>query len=835
MPERPRVHAEGGARRRALAAWVAVLALALPTFPAAAQTGSRPSAVLAPLLAVERHELVSLALTLGVLVFALAVSIALVRTRARAARELEHARNEAASLRDELERANALLRAEPQAILVWRDAAADPDVIGDAAAVTGATSRLLAFGTWLVPQAASDLEHALDALRRRGEAFRLVLRTRTGLQVEADGRPIAGAAVLRLHELSGDRRRQAALSERAAELEQEVARVRGVLSALPAPVWLRNAEGALTFVNRAYAAAVEARDAEDAIARGLELLERGAREEAARARAAGRMFAGRVPAIFAGTRHMLDVVEVSGPGGAAGIGLDATEVEKARTELARIVDAHRRTLDQLATAVAIFGADHRLVFHNAAYQKLFQLEPAFLDERPTDSAVLERLRAERRLPEEADFRAWEAQLHEAYRAVEPREQRWYVPGGRILRVVTSPNADGGVTYLFDDITERMELESRFNALNRTQSETLDALADAVAVFGSDGRLKLFNPAFARTWKLSPQSLASRPHIEMVIGWCRPLLPRRPASEDALEVLKAAITRLDARAPVGQRIERVDGSVLDAAAMPLPDGGTLVTFRDVSDSVNVERALRERNEALVAADALKSAFVQHVSYELRSPLTTIIGFAQLLDDPAIGPLNAKQREYVGHITESSAALLAIINDILDLASIDAGAMQLDVGDVDVRETMEAAAEGVRDRLPEHDLKLDIRVRPDIGKFRGDARRVRQILFNLLSNAIGFSPPGETVTLSAERRDGAVIFRVADKGPGIPPELKERIFERFETHARGTRHRGTGLGLAIVRSFMALHGGSVTIDTAPGGGTVVACIFPPSVAADTKAAE
>ena len=238
---------------------------------------------------------------------------------------------------------------------------------------------------------------------------------------------------------------------------------------------------------------------------------------------------------------------------------------------------------------------------------------------------------------------------EAYRAVEPKEHRWYLPGGRALRVVTNPNPEHGVTYLFDDISERIELESRFNALNRTQSETLEALTEAVAVFGTDGRLKLHNPVFAQMWKLSPQALATRPHIDTVAGWARALLGRRLGGEEALGAIKLAVTALEHGAPVERRVERVDGSVLDCAALPLPDGDTLVTFRDVSDSVNVERALVERNEALIAADALKSAFVHHVSYELRSPLTTIIGFAQLLDDPVIGPLNTKQREYVGHIT------------------------------------------------------------------------------------------------------------------------------------------------------------------------------------------
>jgi signal transduction histidine kinase len=221
--------------------------------------------------------------------------------------------------------------------------------------------------------------------------------------------------------------------------------------------------------------------------------------------------------------------------------------------------------------------------------------------------------------------------------------------------------------------------------------------------------------------------------------------------------------------------------------------------------------------------------------LRSPLTTIIGFSQLLDDPAIGPLTDKQREYTGHISNSSSALLAIIDDILDLATIDAGAMTLEFEEVDVRATMEAATEGVRDRLAERSLKLDIRVPANIGRFIADGKRVRQVLFNLMSNAIGFSPAGETVTLSAERRADEIVFRVADKGPGIPEDIKERVFDLFESHHLGSTHRGAGLGLSIVRSLMALHGGSVSIDSEPGRGTIVTCVFPVHAPAAREAAE
>ena len=199
-------------------------------------------------------------------------------------------------------------------------------------------------------------------------------------------------------------------------------------------------------------------------------------------------------------------------------------------------------------------------------------------------------------------------------------------------------------------------------------------------------------------------------------------------------------------------------MVDCTTVPLPDGATLVTFHDVTDSVNVERALRERNEALEDADKIKIDFVHHVSYELRSPLTNIIGFVHLLGDPATGPLADKQREYLDYITVSTNTLLALINNILDLATIDAGRMQLNLGPVDIRETMAAAAEGVQDRLVSAGLALNIGAPADIGSFIADKLRVRQILFNLLANAVSFSPAGGIITLLAERaRRQRGVFR------------------------------------------------------------------------------
>ena len=740
---------------------------------------------------------------------------------------------ELTAARANLHRANVFLSSESQILIAW-GAENDPDIAGDLCLIGDAAAprHALAFGSWLAADAAQALEHAVERLRNRGEGFRLPLTSLKGRHFEADGRPVGGRAVLRIRDVSGDRLELTRLRESDAGAKAELDSLRSLLDALPTPVWTRDTDGSLTWTNAAYARAVEAVDGKDAVTRQLELLDRDDRQTAASARAATRMWRGRVHAVVAGRRNLMDVIDLTCAGGSVGKATDLSELESLRADLSRQMDAHTRTLDQLSTAVAIFDRGKRLAFHNAAYRHLWDLDQAFLDQNPTDSEILDRLRAERRLPEQADFRAWKAEMMGAYQSVDTIEQVWYLPDSRTLRAVINPNPQGGVTYLFDDVTERFHLESRYNSLMRVQGETLDSLREGVAVFGSDGRLKLHNPAFQSLWSLPAAALADQPHIDEIAHACSRAFGAM-ADWGKLRALVAGLH--EERTGFARRMMRMDGSAIDCAAAPLPDGATLLTFSDVSAAVDIQRALTERNQALVEAEKIRNDFVHHVSYELRSPLTNIIGFSQLLSDGTVGQLNQKQLEYSGYIMKSSGALLAIINDILDLASIDTDAMELDLSDVDIRRAIETAAQGLQDRLSESSIHLQIVAMDNVGTFRADAKRLRQVLFNLLSNAIGFSTPGQTVTLAAMRRGDKIVFKVTDEGRGIPPEVLSQVFDRFRTHTIGTRHKGVGLGLSIVRAFVELHGGRVQIESAPGEGTTVTCIFPEAGIAQNHSAE
>ncbi len=788
-------------------------------------------------LDLNHQEFAVLTTALALVGFSVVAAILLMRTRVRATQTEVRLRSDIAELQVQADRLRALLFAEPQVLISWAAGDNRPQISGDTSllisqdAQQNSPQRILAFGTWLPPEPALQMDHAVDALREAGEGFLLNLSTSNGRAIEAMGRAIGGQAIVRIRELGGLRRELAESNLRYRTLQEETELLRDFAAAVPWPIWAKSAQGDLRYANAAYVRATEGTNVADAIQRNLELLENDQRAEMSRALNDNTSFSARFPIVVGGERRIYDIQALKLGGGSAGIAIDASEATALRAALERMAEAHRRTLDQLSSGVAVFDAQRRLAFYNESYRRLWGLDQAFLDSNPDDSSVLDRLRATRKLPEQPDFRAWKAKLHEAYRAVESETYTWFLPDGRAVTVVTTPNLEGGVTYLFDNVTESLDLARRLDGLARTQRETLDNLNEAVAVFGSNGRVQLFNPAFGKMWKLSPEALREQPHIETVENWCKPLF------DDPLtwRTLREAITAIDNRAQVALKLERKDGSVLDCTTMPLPDGATMLTFQDISDTENVERALRERNEALEAADQMKVDFVHHVSYELRAPLTTIIGFAHFLSDPATGPLTAKQAEYLDYVTKSTNALLALTNNILDLATIDAGAMKLELGPVNIAKAIEAAAEGIQDRLATDRIALTVEIDPEIGEFIGDERRVVQVLYNLLANAVGFSPHDATVTISARRDEHRVIFTVTDSGPGIPAEVKDKVFDWFESHTDGSRHRGAGLGLSLVRSFVELHGGKVRVDSAVGKGTAVTCDFPIDQNAHRNAAE
>lgn len=492
-------------------------------------------------------------------------------------------------------------------------------------------------------------------------------------------------------------------------------------------------------------------------------------------------------------------------------------------------------LDAVPVAVAVYGADGRLAAANAACLALWHQDAAWAATRPSLGEVLDRLRAQRRLPEVADFRTFRAeQLALFVASALPAPELAVLPDGTLIQISVRRLSDGGLAFVYEDMTERRALRASLKEEERTRAATIEALSEGIAVFGSDGRLRLSNPALARLWNLDAARLDGGFHVRDLVEAMRPFAAEAGVA-DWPRFCDALTGRILSRRRGAGRLVRADGSQLDYATVPLPDGAVLLTYLDVSASTRIEQALRAEAEALAEASRLKSGFIANVSHEVRTPLTSILGFAQILSDRTFGPLNPRQADYARAILDAAGRLMTVIGDILDLAAIEAGSLALESDAIDVHAMLVATLNLVRERARHRDIHLEFDVPPEVGWVHGDEKRLKQVLFHLLSNALAFTPSRGGVRLSAAREDDMLALTVADTGVGIPLADQDRVLRPFEKGARPKRpdlaagETGAGLGLTLVRKLVELHGGSVTLKSVPNRGTAVTVRLPAGGAA------
>jgi signal transduction histidine kinase len=661
---------------------------------------------------------------------------------------------------------------------------------------------------------AQRIAAAVEGLRRGGVGFTAMVSTPAGDAYQLEGSATgSGDAVMWVADVTASRRAETANIA----VRGEAAVRRAMLDALPIPVWRRDAALRVVDRNAAYAALT-----------GLSSNEASAEPPdptatLAKAAADGVVQRERRHVVIDGSRRCLELVEAPGrAGGTIGWAIDQTELETARNELLRHVNAHGQVLERIHAAVAIFGPTKRLGFFNTAFAKLWGLEAEWLAGEPSLDELLERLRERRRAPEYADFRAFKRQQLAMFTSlIEPQTELMHLPDGRTLRVSVSPHPLGGLVYVYEDVTDRLALERSYNTLIEVQRETLDNLFEGIAVFGSDGRLKLHNPAYQQMWGLSDIDLTGQPRFGDIMDKTRGYFDDDSNWAAARRQITATIT---AHVPWSGQVDRRDGTILRLSTVPLPDGNALLTGLDVTDSATVERALRESNDALETAGRLKSEFIANVSYELRTPLNAVIGFAEILTNQYFGTLTPRQLEYSQGILASSNRLMSLINDILDLATIEAGYMVLDNGRVDICGLLDSVMGLTGERARAQGLTLTMSCPADIGAIEGDERRLKQALFNLVSNAMKFTPAGKSIALEARLEGEDIVLAVADTGIGISAADQQRVFEKFERGKPNSRDAGAGLGLSLVKSLIELHGGSVDIDSEPGRGTTILCRLP-----------
>lgn len=370
-------------------------------------------------------------------------------------------------------------------------------------------------------------------------------------------------------------------------------------------------------------------------------------------------------------------------------------------------------------------------------------------------------------------------------------------------IVTGEGERIGVVLVFRDVTESKKLEGERDRLFLLSR-------DMICTAGFDGYFKHLNPAWQKTLGYTPEELLGKPYLEFV----------HPEDRAATLAEAQKLTTGVETISFENRYLAKDGLYhwLSWNSTPVPDQQVIyATARDVTERKQAEAALQRAKEQAERTSKFKDQFLSTMSHELRTPLNAVLGFSELLSDTRYGALNDKQHRYLGHIRSGGQHLLKLINDILDLSKIEAGRLELAIEDVKVANAFAEVANTLR---PLAEKKSQNLVQTSTGNLavRADLVRFKQILMNLLGNAIKFTPEKGRIELSAHAMDGSVRVEVRDTGPGIPPEEQKRIFEAFyRLQTSGHSAEGTGLGLAITQRLVELHRGQLGLESQLGKGS------------------
>ncbi|MCX9148533.1 PAS domain-containing sensor histidine kinase [Erythrobacter sp. WG] len=637
-----------------------------------------------------------------------------------------------------------------------------------------------------------------------------------------------GAALVWVFDFTESHAEMARLRAAAARATGDFAALVGLIEAAPMPMWFRDADLKLQLVNQAYVDAVGAVSAAEVVQGQIELLETEegrSPADVARASLQSQNASERITAsTIHGARRTLRVSDLPlGQEGVAGYAIDIEEQQQVEREFRAFREATRALIDQLSVGVALFDADERLTFANRPFRRLFSLTDDAVEAHTPFDRFLAEARERRRTPEVRDFPEWRRERTQWFALRESVEEPWPLPGGTHLRVVAQPMPDGGLVLITEDRTESLALSAVRDTLLRTRTATLDSLFEALAIFAPDGSVQLWNRSFAGTWGLSSELLDQHPSADELLS----AIGRNLVNPEEASLIGAAVraATLDRREKEG-RVELADGRTLRFAGIPLPDGNGLLTVLDITASQKAEQALRERAEALEEADAVKARFLANMSYEFRTPLTTIGGYAELLKSGAASD-PAAAGEYVDAILAAVERLTEQVENVLDLSQSEAGLLPIRKERLDVLDFLTALVREREAAIIAAGLSLDLKGRR--GRvIEADPRQMGRAMGNLLDNAVAHTPEGGRIVIEIKRAaEGAghgLEITIADNGRGMSSQELARALGGLKPGGEGAPERRTGLGIPLARQLIAAHDGTLEIVSRKGAGTTAIIRLP-----------
>ncbi len=506
--------------------------------------------------------------------------------------------------------------------------------------------------------------------------------------------------------------------------------------------------------------------------------------------------------------------------------VDISERHRSERERREIEERLHAIIDNSPSLIYLKDIDSRVLLINRAYQSHYGVSQ--------DDAYGSRGREWLSDESVEKLRENDLKVLSTGRPVETEFDRIDGGGKRVLmQSIKFPVRDAtgsivGIGGISSDISAQRLAEEALTRQSALLQTTLDHMVEGISVFDAELRLVAFNRVFIDLYEF-PEELI-RAGITFA-EFIRHLAEAGHYGDGEIdEIVRTRVEK--ARAGIHREYERTgrNGQVIRVRRKPLPEGGFVITYTDITARKQAEDALQQSAARAEAANVAKSSFLANMSHELRTPLNAIIGFSDVLSSEMLGPLGREQyRDYAQDIHNAGQHLLSLINDILDLSKIEAEKDELHEEEIAVSEIVDSAVAMVRQKADEKGLSLEYRLTDGASTLLLDARKTRQILVNILSNAIKFTDAGGLITVSAwPREENGFVFQITDAGIGIAPEDIETALSQFgQVDGKLSRkYEGTGLGLPLTKALVEQHGGTLELQSDVGKGTTVTIRLPAS---------
>ena len=638
---------------------------------------------------------------------------------------------------------------------------------------------------------AETLSGAINAMRADDRPFTLELGDAAGARsflvsgFRTRTNENKGAVdTLWVRETTDGNARLAALTGRAEEAERKNVLLKQAFDALPFPVWMRGEDLQIAACNPAYAKAVRAGSPEQAVLLGGELVyeeaPRKAKVLAVAARTSGKENKTGEFVVIDVKRRRVEVSETplparaSGKRGTIGFVRDVTRERELEDNLKSHIASHNSVLEHLKTAIATFDVNMRLQFYNTSFMNLWDLEAEWLDKSPTYSHILDMLREKRRLPENRDFNAYKTREIKFFTSlVSTTEDILHLPSGVTLRRMLTPHPQGGLLITYEDVTGHLTMERSMTMLNETQYTVLNNLREAVLLFGSDGRLRLANAAYLNLWQIGDPDFNTPPlTVVEVIEKQKPFFE----NEDNWETLKEQLLGV-ATAHTGEifQILRPDGKVLEFSAAGLPDGGVFVSFLDVTEeerntslAQEKEMLLSRFKQTTVQAEKLRAVFFEQLGREINPQLSALTDTVKKLSDGGNLRFNRRQKVCLQTIFDASAELKNLFGDMVDLALIETGSAVLELECIDIGALLNGVLNAVKEQARLKNVALNLTCPDELPTLVADKKRLKQVLFYLVNNAVAAAFKDGGVSLSVQTGDKNLIVAIEETSLDVKNE-------------------------------------------------------------------